>query len=131
MKFVSAAIRAELLKINGVHSLVMLLSNSEARIQSTATFALGRYLQDGMWKASVRHHRVTNQVSIIEDGRTALAKEPAEIGLNRLIELVGSEEVDTCRNAAYALSNAAQLGRMPALAVLMPCTAFNRIEHFR
>ncbi|KNC96000.1 uncharacterized protein SPPG_08599 [Spizellomyces punctatus DAOM BR117] len=85
-----SAIRTDIVKLySGVHSLVMTLQKTDLKIKSTAALALARCMQDA-------------------DGRMALTKEPQDRGLNHIIELIASKDINVCRNAAYALSNAAQ-----------------------
>ncbi|KAJ3147567.1 Armadillo repeat-containing protein 3 [Geranomyces michiganensis] len=81
--------RSDLIKANAVHSLVMVIQRVDHKLQSVGAMALARLMQDA-------------------DGRIALTREPQERGLNRLIELIGSKDLNVCKNAAYALSNSAQ-----------------------
>ncbi|KAI9005293.1 armadillo-type protein, partial [Gaertneriomyces semiglobifer] len=87
--FSIAAMRAEVVKLQGVHSLAMVLQKSDVKIQATSALALARCLQD-------------------EECRIAFSREPAGAGLSRLIDLLGSKDIYVCRNASYAIANAAQ-----------------------
>ncbi|TPX54144.1 hypothetical protein PhCBS80983_g06029 [Powellomyces hirtus] len=81
--------RSDLIKANVVHSVVMVLQRVDPKLQSVAALAIARLMQD-------------------PEGRLAFTREPQERGLNRLIELIGSKDLNVCKNAAYALSASAQ-----------------------
>ncbi|KAJ3050913.1 Armadillo repeat-containing protein 3 [Rhizophlyctis rosea] len=84
-----SSMRGDILKHNGVHALVTALAKTDVKAEATALLALARCMHDA-------------------DSRVALSKEPLEGGIGRAIELLGSKDITVCRNAAYAISNAAQ-----------------------
>ncbi|KAJ3109817.1 Armadillo repeat-containing protein 3 [Phlyctochytrium planicorne] len=85
-----AAGRVEIIKHGGVAGLIGLLQKSDTKILSSASVALARIMQEA-------------------DGRVLLSKDKKIDAIPRLISLVSSKDVSTARNAAYALSTAAQL----------------------
>ncbi|KAJ3037305.1 Armadillo repeat-containing protein 3 [Rhizophlyctis rosea] len=81
--------RSDILKHGGIHALVTALAKGDLKVQATALLALARCMHDA-------------------ESRIALSKEPQEAGIGRAIELLESKDITVCRNAAYAISNAAQ-----------------------
>ncbi|KAJ3018681.1 UNVERIFIED_CONTAM: hypothetical protein HDU68_011024 [Siphonaria sp. JEL0065] len=81
--------RLDIVKLGGVNALLAILSKPETSVQAAACLAIARCMQEG-------------------EARISLTKDKKTDNVAKLISLVLSKDVSVARNAAYALSNAAQ-----------------------
>ncbi|KAI9350808.1 armadillo-type protein [Obelidium mucronatum] len=81
--------RLDIVKLGGVTALLAVLSKPETNVQASACLAIARCMQEG-------------------EARISLTKDKKVDNIAKLISLVLSKDVSVARNAAYALSNAAQ-----------------------
>ncbi|KAI8620779.1 armadillo-type protein [Chytriomyces sp. MP71] len=81
--------RIDVVKMGGVATLLNVINKPDLPVQAAACLALGRCMQEA-------------------EARVSLTKEKKADSIARLISLVLSKDVSVARNAAYALSSAAQ-----------------------
>ncbi|KAJ2997461.1 Armadillo repeat-containing protein 3 [Globomyces sp. JEL0801] len=79
--------RSEAIKAGAISAICQTLDSVDYRVQSVACMALGRLNQE-------------------YDGQVAFSKVPK--AMNRLVELLGSPDINVCRNATYVISVASQ-----------------------